>query len=200
MDMFSVLFYTLALILIGGAVAVVVARNPVHSVLFLVLTFFTAAILWMTLDAEFLSIALVLVYVGAVMVLFLFVVMMINVDTDRLREGFWRYFPIGGAVALLMIIEMGLVLSNQQFTNLGLAEGQTQGAISNTRELGLVLYTDYMYPFELAAVVLLLAIVSAIALTLRKRKDSRHIDPAVQIRVQARDRLRIIDMKTTEKK
>ncbi len=200
MDMFSVLFYTLALILIGGAVAVVVARNPVHSVLFLVLTFFTAAILWMTLDAEFLSIALVLVYVGAVMVLFLFVVMMINVDTDRLREGFWRYFPIGGAVALLMIIEMGLVLSNQQFTNLGLAEGQTQGAISNTRELGLVLYTDYMYPFELAAVVLLLAIVSAIALTLRKRKDSSHIDPAVQVRVQAKDRLRIIDMKTTEKK
>jgi NADH-quinone oxidoreductase subunit J len=200
MDMFSVLFYTLALILIGGAVAVVVARNPVHSVLFLVLTFFTAAILWMTLDAEFLSIALVLVYVGAVMVLFLFVVMMINVDTDRLREGFWRYFPIGGAVALLMIIEMGLVLSNQQFTNLGLAEGQTQGAISNTRELGLVLYTDYMYPFELASVVLLLAIVSAIALTLRKRKDSSHIDPAVQVRVQAKDRLRIIDMKTTEKK
>lgn len=200
MDMFSVLFYTLALILIGGAVAVVVARNPVHSVLFLVLTFFTAAILWMTLDAEFLSIALVLVYVGAVMVLFLFVVMMINVDTDRLREGFWRYFPIGGAVALLMIIEMGLVLSNQQFTNLGLAEGQTQGAISNTRELGLVLYTDYMYPFELASVILLLAIVSAIALTLRKRKDSSHIDPAVQVRVQAKDRLRIIDMKTTEKK
>lgn len=200
MDMFSVLFYTLALILIGGSVAVVVARNPVHSVLFLVLTFFTAAILWMTLDAEFLSIALVLVYVGAVMVLFLFVVMMINVDTDRLREGFWRYFPIGGAVALLMIIEMGLVLSNQQFANMGLAEEQGQGSISNTRQLGLLLYTDYVYPFELAAVILLLAIVSAIALTLRKRKDSKHIDPAVQVQVQAKDRLRIIDMKTTEKK
>ena len=198
--MFSVLFYILALVLIGASVAVVVARNPVHSVLFLVLTFFTAAILWMTLDAEFLSIALVLVYVGAVMVLFLFVVMMINVDTDRLREGFWRYFPIGGAVALVMIVEMGLVLSNQQFANMGMAEGHTQSPISNTRELGLILYTDYVYPFELAAVILLLAIVSAIALTMRKRKDSRHMDPAVQVRVQAKDRIRIIDMKSTEKK
>ena len=198
--MFSVLFYILALVLIGASVAVVVARNPVHSVLFLVLTFFTAAILWMTLDAEFLSIALVLVYVGAVMVLFLFVVMMIDVDTDRLREGFWRYFPIGGAVALVMIVEMGLVLSNQQFANMGMAEAHTQSPISNTRELGLILYTDYVYPFELAAVILLLAIVSAIALTLRKRKDSRHIDPAVQVRVQAKDRIRIIDMKSTEKK
>ena len=134
------------------------------------------------------------------MVLFLFVVMMIDVDTDRLREGFWRYFPIGGAVALVMIVEMGLVLSNQQFANMGMAEAHTQSPISNTRELGLILYTDYVYPFELAAVILLLAIVSAIALTLRKRKDSRHIDPAVQVRVQAKDRIRIIDMKSTEKK
>ena len=143
------------------------------------------------LDAEFLAIALVLVYVGAVMVLFLFVVMMLNIDTERLRIGFWKHLPLGGGVALLMVIEMWLVVSGRQFSSM--AE-PTPESVSNTKQLGRLLYTDYVLSFELAAVILLVAIVAAIALTLRRRKDSKHIDPAEQVKVKASDRLRIVAM------
>ena len=193
---FSVLiFYGFALVLVGAAVGVITARNPVHAALFLVLAFFNGAGLWMMLEAEFLSIALVLVYVGAVMVLFLFVVMMLNVDLVRLREGFWKHLPLGLGVGLLMVVEMLLVVSSKQFASLGAGMAPAAPGGSNTRELGLLLYTDYVYPFELAAVILLVAIVAAIALTLRRRKDSKHLDPAQQVRVKAADRIRIVAMR-----
>jgi len=193
---FSVLiFYGFALVLVGAAVGVITARNPVHAALFLVLAFFNGAGLWMMLEAEFLSIALVLVYVGAVMVLFLFVVMMLNVDLARLREGFWKHLPLGLGVGVLMVAEMVLVVTSKQFANLGAGLAPAAQGVSNTRELGLLLYTDYVYPFELAAVILLVAIVAAIALTLRRRKDSKHLDPAQQVRVKAADRIRIVAMR-----
>ncbi len=193
---FSVLIFSaFALVLLGAAVGVITARNPVHAALFLVLAFFNGAGLWMMLEAEFLSIALVLVYVGAVMVLFLFVVMMLNVDLARLREGFWKHLPLGLGVGLLMVVEMLLVVSSRQFASQGAGMAPAAPGVSNTRELGLLLYTDYVYPFELAAVILLVAIVAAIALTLRRRKDSRYMDPAQQVRVKAADRIRIVAMR-----
>jgi NADH-quinone oxidoreductase subunit J len=193
---FSVLIFSaFALVLLGAAVGVITARNPVHAALFLVLAFFNGAGLWMMLEAEFLSIALVLVYVGAVMVLFLFVVMMLNVDLARLREGFWKHLPLGLGVGVLMVAEMVLVVSSKQFVSLGAGMAPAAPGVSNTRELGLLLYTDYVYPFELAAVILLVAIVAAIALTLRRRKDSKHLDPAQQVRVKAADRIRIVAMR-----
>ncbi len=194
-DFSLLIFYGFALVLLASGVGVITARNPVHAALFLVLAFFTGSGIWMMLEAEFLSIVLVLVYVGAVMVLFLFVVMMLNIDLDRLREGFWKHLPLGAGVAALMVVEMILVVTSRQFSALGREGAPTVGRISNTRELGLVLYTDYVYPFELAAVILLVAIVAAIALTLRRRKDSRHLDPATQIKAQARDRVRIVSMR-----
>ncbi len=194
-DFSLLIFYGFALVLLASGVGVITARNPVHAALFLVLAFFTGSGIWMMLEAEFLSIVLVLVYVGAVMVLFLFVVMMLNIDLDRLREGFWKHLPLGAGVAVLMVIEMILVVTSRQFSALGREGGVAPAGVSNTRELGLVLYTDYVYPFELAAVILLVAIVAAIALTLRRRKDSRHLDPATQIRAQARDRIRIVSMR-----
>lgn len=194
-DFSLLIFYGFALVLLASGVGVITARNPVHAALFLVLAFFTGSGIWMMLEAEFLSIVLVLVYVGAVMVLFLFVVMMLNIDLDRLREGFWKHLPLGAGVAALMVVEMILVVTSRQFSALGREGAPTVGSISNTRELGLVLYTDYVYPFELAAVILLVAIVAAIALTLRRRKDSRHLDPATQIKAQARDRVRIVSMR-----
>ncbi len=193
-DLTPLVFSAFGLVLLASAVGVIVARNPVHAVLFLVLAFFTGAGLWMMLEAEFLAITLVLVYVGAVMVLFLFVVMMLNVDLDRLREGFWKYFPVGAVVALIMVVEMVLVVSSRQFSTLGLDGLPAPASYSNTRELGLQLYTNYVYPFELAAVILLVAIVAAIALTLRKRKDSRYVDPSAQVRVKAADRIRVVSM------
>ena len=185
------LFMAFALLLVGAAGGVVTARNPVHAALFLVLAFFTASGLWLMLDAEFLAIALVLVYVGAVMVLFLFVVMMLNIDSERLREGFWRHLPVGGGVALLMVLEIWLVVSSRQFSALA---APSPSSVSNTKQLGRLIYTDYVFSFELAAVILLVAIVAAIALTLRRRKDSKHIDPAEQVKVKAEDRLRIVAM------
>ena len=190
------IFSAFALVLLAAGVGVITARNPVHAALFLVLAFFTGAGLWMMLEAEFLAIALVLVYVGAVMVLFLFVVMMLNIDLDRLREGFWKHLPLGAGVALLMVVEMLLVVTSKQFSSLGSSLPPAPGTLSNTRELGLVLYTEYAYPFELAAVILLVAIVAAIALTLRRRRDSKHLDPAWQVRVRARDRMRIVAMRS----
>ncbi|WP_305775431.1 NADH-quinone oxidoreductase subunit J [Ferrovum sp.] len=180
-----------ALVLVGAGVGVITARSPVHAALFLVLAFFTGSGLWMMLEAEFLAIVLVLVYVGAVMVLFLFVVMMLNIDSERLRQGFWKHLPLGGGVALLMVLEMWLVVSSRQFSSM---VPDSRGSVSNTKELGRILYTDYVLSFELAAVILLVAIVAAIALTLRRRKDSKHLDPAQQVKAKAADRLRIVSM------
>ena len=167
-------FYFFSTILVLAALRVITARNPVHAALFLVLAFFTASCLWMMLQAEFLAITLVLVYVGAVMVLFLFVVMMLDINIDQLREGFWKYFPLGLTVAVLMVVEMIMVFAHKRFGVENLPTPASKPAdYSNTAELGRVLYTDYVYPFEIAAVILLVAIVAAIALTLRRRKDNR---------------------------
>jgi NADH-quinone oxidoreductase subunit J len=200
MDYTTSIFYFFAAILVFAGLRVITARNPVHAALFLVLAFFTAAGLWMLLEAEFLAITLVLVYVGAVMVLFLFVVMMLDINLDRLREGFWDYLPLAGFVAVLLVIEMSLILGGRHFGRDVMAVPAPHAAdYSNTKELGRLLYTDYVYAFELAAVILLLAIVAAIALTLRRRKDSRYINPAEQVRVRRGDRLRIVKMQAEKK-
>jgi NADH-quinone oxidoreductase subunit J len=185
-------FYALAAILLLAAVRVITTRNPVHAALFLVLAFFTAAGVWLLLEAEFLAIALVLVYVGAVMVLFLFVVMMLDINIDKLREGFWEYLPMAGIIGLLMAVEMVMVLGGKYF-DASKAVAKPEG-YSNTAELGRVLYTDYLLPFELASVVLLVAIVAAIVLTLRDRKESKSMNPAEQVLAKKADRLRIVKM------
>ena len=191
----TVFFYSFAAILVGAAVCVITARNPVHAALFLVLAFFTCAGLWIQLQAEFLGITLVLVYVGAVMVLFLFVVMMLDINIARLRAGFWSYLPVGAIVAALLVIEMGFVVTRSYFGAEGMpAPEPLPPGYSNTKELGRLVYTEYVYPFEIAAVILLVAIVAAIALTLRRRKDSKYIDPASQINVRREDRVRIVSM------
>ena len=185
-------FYVLAAILLFATVRVITTRNPVHAALHLVLAFFTAAGIWLLLDAEFLAITLVLVYVGAVMVLFLFVVMMLDINIDKLREGFWDYLPMAGIIGLLMAVEMAMVLGGKYFTA-GKAIAKPAD-YSNTAELGRVLYTDYLLPFELASVVLLVAIVAAIVLTLRDRKESKSMNPAEQVLAKKADRLRIVKM------
>ncbi len=188
------IFYSFSAILIFAAIGVIIARNPVHSALFLVLAFFTSAGLWIQLQAEFLAITLVLVYVGAVMVLFLFVVMMLDINLAQLRKGFWSHLPIGGVVGLILVLEMGTLLW-RHFTALGLeAPAPLPADYSNVRELGRLVYTDYVYPFEIAAVILLVAIVAAIALTLRHRKTTKYIDPAQQVEVRRTDRVRIVSM------
>jgi NADH-quinone oxidoreductase subunit J len=191
----TAVFWFFAFVLVTAAVCVITARNPVHSALFLVLAFFTAAALWMLLRAEFLAIALVLVYVGAVMVLFLFVVMMLDINLERLREGFWSYLPLGLAVGAVMVVEMVVVLRGGRFALQALPVPPDPGpAYSNTRELGRLLYTDYAYPLELAAVLLLVAIIVAIALTLRKRKDTKYQDPGKQAAVKRGGRVRLVSM------
>ncbi len=194
------IFWAFSVILVGAAIGVITARNPVHAALLLVLAFFTSAGLWIQLQAEFLAIALVLVYVGAVMVLFLFVVMMLDINLARLREGFWSYLPLGGVVALLLVAEMALILWGN-YASLGGVEAPPplpQG-YSNTKELGRLIYTEYVYPFEIAAMILLVAIVAAIALTLRHRKTTKYQDPARQIEVQRKDRIRIVSMPAEKK-
>jgi NADH-quinone oxidoreductase subunit J len=185
-------FYAFAAVLLLSGVRVITARNPVHAALFLVLAFFTAAGIWLLLRAEFLAIALVVVYVGAVMVLFLFVVMMLDINLERVREGFWRNLPVALVVGGVMVLEMIFVLYNRIWG----VEGPRRlpADYSNTRELGLVLYTQYVYAFEIAAVILLVAIISAIALTLRRRKDSRSQDPSEQTRAKRADRVRLVSM------
>lgn len=188
------IFYLLATILLVSALQVITTRNPVHAALFLVLSFFTAAGIWLLLQAEFLAIVLVLVYVGAVMVLFLFVVMMLDINVDKLREGFWRYLPMAGAIGLLMVIEMAMILGNQYFMA---AKSITHPVgYSDTATIGKVMYTDYLLPFELASVVLLVAIIAAIALTLREKRESKSINPSDQVVVQKKDRLRIVNLKS----
>ena len=188
-------FYALAAILLFAGLRVVTARNPVHAALWLVLAFFTAADLWLMLYAEFLAIVLVLVYVCAVMVLFLFVVMMLDINFDKLRQGFWRHLPVAGGVGALMAIQMAMVLGSREFGAEGVADpGEPPAGHSNTKALGRLLYTDYVFPFELAAVVLLVAIVAAIALTLRARKESRYQDPVEQLSATRAGRLKIVKM------
>jgi NADH-quinone oxidoreductase subunit J len=188
-------FYASAAILIVAALRVITASNPVHAVLWLVLAFFSAADLWLLLYAEFLAVALVLVYVGAVMVLFLFVVMMLDINFGRLREGFWRHAPLAIFVGVVMALEMALVVGAREFGAEGvLSPGAPPAGYSNTKELGRLIYTDYVFPFELAAVVLLVAIVAAIALTLRRRKETRYQDPATQLAATKAGRLKILKM------
>lgn len=187
-------FYVLATILLVAALRVITARNPVHAALSLVLAFFTAAGIWLLLEAEFLAIVLVLVYVGAVMVLFLFVVMMLDINIDKLREGFWSYLPMAGTIGALMAVEMVMILGNKYFAA---AESISHPAgYSDTEALGRVIYTDYLLPFELASVVLLVAIVAAIALTLREKRESKSINPGDQVSARKKDRLRVVNMKS----
>ncbi len=191
----AIVFYVFAAILLFAAIRVITTRNPVHAALFLVLTFGTASGLWILLEAEFLAIALILVYVGAVMVLFLFVVMMLDINIDRLREGYWDYLVPGLAVAGIMVLEMATVLVGRRSGLLMRAAPVPKPAgYSNTKELGRLLYTDYAFPFEIAAVILLVAIVAAIALTLRRRKDTKYQSPARQVRVQREGRVRLVSM------
>jgi NADH-quinone oxidoreductase subunit J len=201
MDVRTGLFYLFSVVLIFSAFRVITARSPVYAALFLVLTFFQAAGVWLLLRAEFLAISLVLVYVGAVMVLFLFVVMMLDVNVDELRAGFWKHFPLAATVGALIALEMAAVLmggfrpTEEPRAVPGVAAAAQAGVqYSNTKELGRLLYTEYLFPLEIAAVLLLVAIVAAIALTLRHRKDSKAIDPALQVRVKARDRLQVVKM------
>lgn len=192
MDAKTVLFYVFSAITVLAALRVITARNPVHSALFLVLAFCTAACIWMMLAAEFLAITLVLVYVGAVMVLFLFVVMMLDINVDKLREGFWRNLPVAAVVGFIVVAEIAAVVWSRLDTSQSDAPAVPE--VSNTRVLGEVLYTEYIYPVEIAAVILLVAIVAAIALTLRRRKDSRYNDPAQAIRTRREDRVRLVSM------
>ena len=197
MEFKTVLFYLFSLILVIAATRVITDRNPVHAALFLVLSFFSAAAIWMLLKAEFLAIVLVLVYVGAVMVLFLFVVMMLDINIDKMREGFWAYLPFAAVIGVLIVLEMSAVLLN------GFKLDATVPAVSanlgNTKELGKLIYTQYVYAFEIAGVILLVAIVAAVALTMRKRKDSKYFSPSEAVKVKASDRIRIVSMKSSER-
>lgn len=197
----KIIFYIVALIMVSSATMVITVRNPIQAALFLVLTFFASAIIWMLLEAEFLAIVLVLVYVGAVMVLFLFVVMMLDINVDRLREGFARYLPIGIVVAVAMVTMLIMVVGSDNFGLDKIAEPARHMAdYNNTKALGLVLYTKYVYPFEIAAVILLVAIVAAIALTMRRRDNTKYQKPEDQIAVKRNERVRMVNMPTEKKK
>lgn len=202
MDVKTGLFYVFSAVLLLAAFRVITARNPVHAVLFLVLSFFQASMIWMLLKAEFLAITLVLVYVGAVMVLFLFVVMMLDVNMDGVRKGFWTHFPLAAIVGVVIIFEMSAVLMGgfrvSEEPKALAALDQAGVSVSNTRELGKLLYTQYIYPLEAAAALLLVAMIAAIALTLRHRKDVKTIDPGDQVRVKAADRLAVVKMAATQ--
>ena len=201
MDAKTGLFYVFALVLLVAAFKVITARNPVHAALYLVLAFFQAAAIWILLKAEFLAITLVLVYVGAVMVLFLFVVMMLDVNLDGVRKGFWKHFPLAATVGVLIALQMAAVLMGgfrlSEEPKSAVLAGQAAAQVSNTKELGKLLYSEYLYPLEIAAVILLVAIIAAIALTLRERKDSKYINPADQIRVKRDDRVSLVKIKPT---
>jgi NADH-quinone oxidoreductase subunit J len=190
MEFTTFLFYAFAALLVFAALRVVTDRNPVHAALYLILSFFSASAIWMLLKAEFLAIVLVLVYVGAVMVLFLFVVMMLDIDMAALRAGMWRNLPFAATIGIVIAVEMGAVLFNA-FVN------QPEAAAANigdTRELGKLIYTQYLYAFEIAALILLAAMVAAVALTLRRRKDSKYFDPGLAVKTRRDDRIRIVSM------
>lgn len=193
MEFKTFLFYAFATIMTLAALRVITARNPVHAALFLVLAFFNAAGIWMLLKAEFLAIVLVLVYVGAVMVLFLFVVMMLDINVDRMRKGFWGYLPLASGIGALIVLEMAAVLW-RGFLGVDERAANAAGNIGGTKELGIKIYTEYIYGFEIAAAILLVAIIAAVALTLRRREGVKAIDPADAVRVKRNDRLRIVKM------
>ncbi|MDD2545295.1 MAG: NADH-quinone oxidoreductase subunit J [Burkholderiaceae bacterium] len=206
MDAKTGFFYLFSVVLLFAAFRVITARNPVHAVLFLILAFSQAAAVWLLLKAEFLAIVLVLVYLGAVMVLFLFVVMMLDIHIDKVRKGFWKHFPLAATVGALIALEMAAVLMGgfrgmDEPKAVALALDATGHAIpySNAKALGRLLYTEYLYPVEIAAVILLVAMIAAIALTLRQRKDSKAINVSEQVRVRARDRLKIVKVAVTQK-
>lgn len=194
MNTTTALFYVFSAILLLASFRVITAKSTVHSALYLVLAFFTAACVWMLLKAEFLAITLVLVYVGAVMVLFLFVVMMLDINTDAFRSGFWKHFPLAGIVGAVIALEMAVVLMGG--FNLPDAPAPSPAAVQagNTRLLGIDIYTNYLYPLQVAAVLLLVAMVAAVALTLRQRKDSRYLDPSQQVKAKKADRVRLVQM------
>jgi NADH-quinone oxidoreductase subunit J len=202
MDVKTGFFYFFSIVLLFAAFRVITSRNPVYAVLYLVLAFFQAAAIWLLLRAEFLAIALVLVYVGAVMVLFLFVVMMLDIKVDGLREGFWKHFPLAATVGVFIALEMAAVLMGGfrvgDEPQSAVALGQASVEFSNTRELGKVLYGQYVYPLEIAGAILLVAMIAAIALTLRQRKDSKQVSPSLQVRVKARDRMTVLKMASTK--
>ena len=206
MDAKTGFFYLFSVVLLFAAFRVITARNPVHAVLYLILAFSQAAAVWLLLKAEFLAIALVLVYLGAVMVLFLFVVMMLDIHIDSVRKGFWKNFPLAATVGALIALEMAAVLMGgfrgmdepKALATMVDAAGQVV-PYSNTKALGKLLYTEYLYPVEIAAVILLVAMIAAIALTLRQRKDSKAINPSQQVRVRAKDRLEVVKVAVTQK-
>ncbi len=197
MTFHAFLFYLFSAITVAAAVNMITVRNPVHAALSLVLVFVSSAGIWLLLQAEFLGIVLVLVYVGAVMVMFLFVVMMLDINIEEISAGFVKYLPWGIGVAVIMAVEMIVVLRSGEFLQVGITP-KPEG-YSNTKELGSVLYTEYAYSFEIAAVILLVAIVAAIALTFRRRAGTKYLNPADQIKVKAKDRLRVVDMKNERK-
>ena len=202
MDIKTGFFYLFSAVLLFASFRVITARNPVYAALYLVLAFSQAAAVWLLLRAEFLAITLVLVYVGAVMVLFLFVVMLLDINTDSLRAGFWKHFPLAGFIGALIALEMAAVLMGgfrltEEPKALAAMTHAAGGQVTNTHALGKLLYTQYLMPVQIAAVILLVAMIAAIALTLRERKDSRHIDPSVQVRVKARDRFEIVKLPAT---
>ena len=200
MDVKTGFFYVFSLVLLFAAFRVITARNPVHAVLYLMLSFSQASAIWLLLKAEFLAITLVLVYLGAVMVLFLFVVMMLDIKIDSLKQSFWKHFPLGATLGAIVVLEMSAVLLSgfkvSESPKALLVLGQAH-ELSNTKELGKLLYTQYVYPIQVAAVILLVAMIAAIALTLRERKDSKAIDASLQVRVKAADRLQVLSMEPT---
>ncbi|MFG6449641.1 NADH-quinone oxidoreductase subunit J [Roseateles sp. BYS180W] len=194
MEITTALFFLFSLVLLGSAFRVITARSTVHSALFLILAFFNASCIWMLLKAEFLAITLVLVYIGAVMVLFLFVVMMLDFNTDSVRQGFWKHMPLAGLVGAFIALEMAAVLLGGFRVADAPALSEADAKLGNAKMLGIAIYTDYLFPLQIAAVLLLVAIIAAIALTLRQRKDSRSQDPGEQVKVKKADRLRIVKM------
>ena len=202
MDVQTGFFYLFSVVLLFAAFRVVTARNPVHAVLFLMLAFSQASGVWFLLQAEFLAITLVLVYLGAVMVLFLFVVMMLDINIDVLREGFWKHFPLAATLGALVALEMAAVLMGgfriTEAPAAALSVGQVAAPVSNAKALGILLYTDYLMPIQIGAVILLVAMITAIALTLRERKDSKAINASIQVRVRASDRLSIVKLDVTQ--
>ena len=194
MNFALILFYCFGAVLLAAGLAVILVRNPVHAALFLVLAFVTGAAIWVLLYAEFLAATLILVYVGAVMVLFLFVVMMLDINVDKLREGFWGNLPLAGLVGVLMAAEMVAVFVGPYGTNDVASPGVPPPGYSNSKALGAVIYTDYVFAFELAAIILLVAIVAAIAITHRRRKETKYQDPATQLAANKAGRLKIVKM------
>ena len=197
MDVLTGFFYAFSAVLLFAAFRVVTARNPVHAVLYLMLAFSQASGLWFLLQAEFLAIALVLVYLGAVMVLFLFVVMMLDINIENIRQGFWKHFPLAALLGTVVAVEMAAVLLSGFTLTKAPAAADAAAQLPNTKALGILLYTEYLMPIQIAAAILLVAMIAAIALTLRQRKDSKAIDPSLQVRVRAADRLQVVKLDAT---